>query len=307
MERAWDVVTESLVDNVGTQAHRLIAISFQSPPETSAESWVPVKSIAARLLHLFALPLDRYAGSGSGGHVVKSLLGAGERIQTRGTEVFEDMFLDMLLPMGFANGALFLQGGAARLRDFDLKKASSISHWVGEQDRRRILSSPDWAPSPGDFLGIRHHWWATMKLEDHMLSAERGNDFRKGNALRLAARVANVGAAGVNPLLASGHLSSQLSMGLMDLGQGKDDESQQDENLSHLIDLISLIAYSVRLNLRNPAAIDSLKAGLANLAQMTERQLEVVLGFVLFIGRDLFIYYLLLWEFVLTRDLDEDV
>jgi len=79
---------------------------------------------------------------------------------------------------------------------------------------------------------------------------------------------------------------------------------QDSNNIADLVDLISVLAYVVRLEIRQPGILKESSGRLLQTMTTDQRHLESVLGFVLYIGLDLFIFYLVLWEFVMQRDLD---
>jgi hypothetical protein len=60
----------------------------------------------------------------------------------------------------------------------------------------------------------------------------------------------------------------------------------------------------IRLNIRRPGLLEDSSRRLLQTMETSQRHLESVFGFVLYIGFDLFIFYLVLWEFVMQRDLD---
>jgi len=52
--------------------------------------------------------------------------------------------------------------------------------------------------------------------------------------------------------------------------------------------------------------MEEVKQRLCRQVGLNDGQLNAVLGFVLYIGLDLFVFYLGLWEFALTRDYDTE-
>jgi hypothetical protein len=145
----------------------------------------------------------------------------------------------------------------------------------------------------------------TMKQQEfigRVNDAVKGDVWREGAAENLVKGTSR--AAGVHPHLSESHLASTTSLGLM-LPTTSDESLDQDSNnIADLVDLISVLAYVVRLEIRQPGILKESSGKLLQTMQTDQRHLESVLGFVLYIGLDLFIFYLILWEFVMQRDLD---
>jgi hypothetical protein len=138
---------------------------------------------------------------------------------------------------------------------------------------------------------------------NYRLTSE-GNDFRKGRGLRLASRISHSGLPSVE-LEAVAHLRDHLSLGFLD--GPRDSEAvvdQETENIENLINLISVLAYVCRLDCRRTGLLGQVKAALSALIGADYRELDGVLAYVLFIGSDLFFFYLSLWEYVQLRDCD---
>ena len=93
----------------------------------------------------------------------RALFGAGSRLPIENTKLLSEWFLDPLLALSFESGALFLKDPDQDLRRFSLARYAQIAQYTGEYERRRVLSSIEWAPAPGDYLGPRHYWWAVKK------------------------------------------------------------------------------------------------------------------------------------------------
>ena len=313
LDKEWDALATAIEPVSTEHVGQLLGLALREVPETASDSWVPLKSVSARFLALFALPIDAYAGLPAGSSVTKALLGRGDRISGDDSTVFHGHFLDSLLIFGFRNGARLARtwgiaesvaASEEQLRHFDIRNYINLTTFVPESERRRVLANSDWVPTPGDYLGLRHYWWALKRLTEHLHSAQAGNDQRKGNALRLASRVATSRAAGVHPHLSESHLASTTSLGLMSSTTSDESLDQDSNNIADLVDLISVLAYVVRLEIRQPGILRESSGKLLQTMKTDQRHLESVLGFVLYIGLDLFIFYLVLWEFVMQRDLD---
>ncbi len=302
MDDAWDQAAEALAPDAPRQVHRLLGLAFKTVPDTASASWVPLKSVTARLLLLFALPLEHYRGLSAGRNVTRALLGMTDQLASDDRLLFTEHFFDSVLLFGFRNGAQIARGKLISLGDFSVVRFMEVACTAPTSERARIVSNMEWAPAPGDYLGVRHYWWAIERLTEKLESAQAGNDQRKGNALRLASRVANVKAPGIHPSLAAGHLAQATSLGLMQQRASDDEVDQVTENIADTVDLISVIAYVLRLETRRSGSLHESLQNMAKLISTSPKHLESIIGFVLYVGLDLFIFYLALWELVLNRD-----
>ena len=305
LEKEWQWLADDLRPiRLETHAKTLIALAFKRAPETAAESWVPVKAISAELTEIFGLPFTAYDDFDGAGTTTNAILGSGRIAPAIDEELFRTPFFSMFLMFGFENGRAVATGRAQHLRGFCREKFTQLAGMVGESERRRVSTSMEWAPTAGDLLGVRHYWWALNRLATSFSAAQRQNDFRKGNTLRLASRVAIMGPALIESQCDNRGVASLWSLGLMDPWTDDVDADQDLKNLKHIVEVISLIALAARLNARQSGLLAKVKHNLCHHTDLTDEQLTAVLGFIMYVGMDLFVFYLGLWEFVLVRDYD---
>jgi len=265
-----------------------------------------LKVIAARLIQIFAQPSDRYSRLPQGELRGLQLLRSLADFDPDDRKNFErDDFLAIFVMFGFANGNLVSRRKAERLEGFSLNLCRQLGGMIGEEEYRRIRRSEDWAPSPGLFLGARHYWWAVRNFESGFAAGEEGNDFRKGHALKLATRLVNGGITSVLPVDARSFFEHYLSLGAMDFIGSEEEVNQQRVNTLSIIDVISVTAFVARLSARRSDVQISFETNMAVLLGESVETLGTVMGYILYLGMDLFLFYLLLWELVISRDLDE--
>jgi hypothetical protein len=96
-----------------------------------------------------------------------------------------------------------------------------------------------------------------------------------------------------------------LSLGLMAQKSVDEESSQTEENISALVDLLSVTALACRYSVRQSEYLNDFLEHLAKAIDTDIDHLRLYLGYAIYIGIDVFLYYLLLWEFVLSRDYDE--
>jgi len=304
--RGWYQVAQSLDVTDLQVLIRLSILALRRAPEHSPVSWAPISCVAAARLDVFAQPAQTYqrlpSGDLRGLGILSSLGEFGENDNQNFSR--DDLFSPLAL-LGFDNGPLVAAGAKERLEKFSLKKFSQTGVYTGESERQRIRRREEWSPGPGIFLGARHYWWAVNKLETKFLAGFAGNEHRRGNALRLAGRLTAAPWRERLPRSASRLVEDQISLGLLCQRSVEDEISQEEENISSLVDLLSATAFACRFSARQPDFLAGFHNCLADELDTDIEQLRIYLGYALYIGIDVFLYYLLLWEFVLSRDFDE--
>ena len=89
-----------------------------------------------------------------------------------------------------------------------------------------------------------------------------------------------------------------------------DEEELKREQLGHIANACAWLAWHFRLEARNPGALARLHTKLGSLRRQVEVQGPVVsdcVGYYLHVAPAMFAFYLLLWELVLTIELDQAV
>jgi len=81
-----------------------------------------------------------------------------------------------------------------------------------------------------------------------------------------------------------------------------DEDAQLRENYLGMIGFLSLFAQVCRYEARHLGILDRFINTLGSQAKMNATDVERTLGYLLFIGEDIFSFYLLLWEIVFQAD-----
>lgn len=306
LEREWHSLAQYLDPMLEKHAHALLSMAFKKAPETSTESWVPIKSVSAQLTELFGLAVSSYEGFQGASVTTNSVLGAGNLGLSRDDEIVRQTFFDPFFPLAFQNVKEVESGQSQSLRGFSYERFLEFATYVGESEYRRIIYSSDWAPAAGFLLGARHYWWAVKRLELAFGAAKEHNDFRKGNALRLADRLATIGLGAIHPEFRNPAIINLRSLGLMNPWIDTDSLDPDSPNIVLIALLISALALAARLSARHDGFLTEVKRSLCDHADFRIDQFNAVIGFILYVGADLFVFYLGLWEFVLARDYDAE-
>jgi hypothetical protein len=304
--RLWNETAQRLDVAERQVILRLAILALRRAPEHSPASWAPISCVASTRLDVFAQSATLFRSLPSGELRGLGVLRSLGEFGPSDTDNFSrnDLFSPLAV-LGFENGPLVAAGAADRLTGFSLERLAQTGLYTGDSERQRIRRREEWVPSAGLFLGARHYWWAVNRLESKFLAGLEGNEHRRGNSLRLASRLSATPWRAGLPATVSKLTDQMLSLGLMAQKSVDEESSQTEENISALVDLLSVTALACRYSVRQSEYLNDFLEHLAKAIDTDIDHLRLYLGYAIYIGIDVFLYYLLLWEFVLSRDYDE--
>jgi hypothetical protein len=167
-------------------------------------------------------------------------------------------------------------------------------------EKLRLLRQHEWQPGDGDYLGILHYRYAEEKLGQNFRVSMTGNDYRRGKSLSLCRHMQTILLKNVPQHLMQGE-------GVLDLDENIYDEEAvttvDEDHLKQITRFLSHYARACRWEVRQPGTLKKIKErALRNLE--TESDFDLVLGYLLILGKDIFLFYLLLWEAAFKTDVD---
>jgi hypothetical protein len=165
-------------------------------------------------------------------------------------------------------------------------------------DRMRLLGDDDWIPGKGDYIGALHYLYAMGKLHQQYNATMAGNDLRRGKALFLCHSTRNYQI----PDLPNCLVNKPSHLGLIS-PQILEELSVEQEHIVEISHFLSFFAKLCRWESRKKGNLDQFIAN-ANQVVGGERLFELTLSYLLHIGKDIFSFYLMLWEAVLITDYD---
>lgn len=281
----------------------VLRLSVKQPSESTELSWIPICSINARFIEVYALPAARYSSVLDQRYLSLKILSLMETFSNKLTILFMNGTLYQTAAAGFSNFRGMSRGQEPQ--DFIIKHYKEA---LSEQDLRgriRLLSQEDWQPSTGQYLGALHYLYALGKMKGKYLitlgseaiDTNMGNHWRRGQALRLLKELRNYRVDDFVSGMPVHWVSENATQDLGLLNTEVDNKSQQEvENLVLIISGLSLIAHICRWESRSPGSLEKFKLKAKQLISLNAEQLDLTLGYLLFIGEDVFSFYLLLWE-----------
>lgn len=210
--------------------------------------------------------------------------------------LFGENVLNQIFAVGYSNIHNMMSG--AEPYQFSMKNYREAIKANDLTERMRLLSDDDWVPGKGDYLGALHYLYAMGKLQQRYTDTMAGNDLRRGKALFLCHSMKNYQI----PNLPNCLVNKPSHLGLIS-PQTQDDLTVEQEHILQIDRFLSFFAKLCRWESRKKGWLDQFIRS-ANKIVGDGGLFELTLGYFLHIGKDLFSFYLMLWEAVLITDYD---
>jgi hypothetical protein len=167
----------------------------------------------------------------------------------------------------------------------------------GKEYRKALLSSErsdltldGWQPERGNFLGRTHFTMAWERMRQRYRDTLSGNDLRRSRALGLCKQI----------------MRHQPAFALC-LNSNPIEEADSAVNermlLGDIETFLSIMARACRREAHEPGALAVFHTLVKDWAKQNPSNTDEALSYMLGIGTELFAFYLLLWELVLTAEL----
>lgn len=294
LESLWQTLLEEF-DKKEEFAPQLIALAEETAPEGASCSWVPMLSVSSRYPWLYALPARCYQGiSPKSNSLFVKCLTTMSSIKYGLLTMIKESVLHQIFAFGFANAHLIEQGKEPH--QFNMQRYELALKMQDLTERLRLLREDDWQPGEGDYLGALHYLYAMEKLKQFYLDTLPGNDYRRGKALYLCRTLHHYPLDGLPT-----HLGNGMSYLHFLTNAPEEEFSVDEENVLLISQFLSLLARVCRWETRGRGSLEQFLAKARQIVA-DNSQFESILGYLLYIGRDVFGFYLLLWEAILTAD-----
>lgn len=281
---------------------RLLALSQCEPTGehtgTGSDERVPQHVLGSVLPELYTRPAADYAGLGDGPFAALAA------VHKAPADVYGQR-LSQVAAVGLANCAQVNAG--ARPQEFAFERYARALASAGAGSRR---PAPDWRPRGADCLGPQHLPWARAMLRARLTNtqASADADARPGHALRLARCMQRQPVGSWLPGLSSALLDPRPVLGSPVSGAVPEEAVAIEDHLDALAHALALYAGACRLEARVPGTLGRCMQYLEDgLPDTTPDQHQAALGWLLAAGRELFAFYLLLWELALSTEMAEGV
>lgn len=286
----WKRWLSSLSQGTNEQLRLLIRLTQSTPPHNSSATWLPLVRVEAQKPELFTLPADLYHKVDQNDGLLSASLILMSQLE-RPLHIFpSELFGELASGFGLLD---MIQGN--RPRDFNFRNYYEALF--------TIVPSPGltetWRPGPGFWLGMDHYQVAWDQLKTRYRKTLSGNEVRRKDCDRLCR-----------------HMRRQCPADALLLYPNKTGSSESFEDslqgdvifdfLRPMEVFISSFAKICREDVRNPGKLTNHCFQLGSFLGPGACSLDMVLSYILQLGSDLFGFYLLLWEVILsTRTVGE--
>jgi len=303
----WLCLVRRLTRQEGEVLLESLHLAAQYPPDTASSGWVPILSLGATIPWVFSCPADVYTGFDSRKENLLLTFKVFDKLNEGISSLLRQGDLNGIVVFSFANYQEVMAGGEPR--GFLMQSYSETLIREDITSRASVFYQEDWQPSLGDFLGAIHYQWAVKKFKSNYIRTSKGNDFRRTTALGL---IKNCSRQAIVELCTDKLPCSfkSFSLGLLDtlsldeIDLLSDEEAQLRDNYVDIIHFLAVFAQICRQEVRNLGVLDLFVHELSGQVANGMNELMGVLGYLLFIGEDIFSFYLLLWEVVFKVDMD---
>lgn len=291
----WQDLARTFPSAEGQLLTELLALDALTPPETSQASWFPLLMPGIALSWIYSAEAMAYRGVGSRA----GLIGEISQIRPPLCELFLQHHLEQTLAFGFRNVMEMPRGTPPHGFSFTRYRQALAARNI--DDAWSQLSREDWRPTKGDYLGPVHWRYALGGLERRYRATLTGNAMRRGWAMHLIDSLKHLMLGDLAQGLPA-HLNDASGLGLL-IPMPEDSWNQEQMNLQLIDRLLCLFAAVCRWESRGPV-LATWQVSLQEASLPDATAVSQALGYLLYVGRDAFEFYLLLWELVFAADAD---
>jgi hypothetical protein len=302
LDALWGIAIQRFTVTEGQALVELLALDAEAAQADPDSSWFPLRQPGVALPWIYARPADSYRSVG----LRAGLLGELARLQPPLCELFIRGELEPTAAFAFDN-VLKMQRGVPP-RGFKIERYAAALSARNLDDQWSALRREDWRPSEGDYLGPAHWHFGVNAMRQRYHATLPGNQARRGWALQILRDLNRRGLdiADLTDGLPA-HLGSASGLGLpgaAELVANDDTHLQERLNLEQIDRFLSLFAAVCRWEARQPGALASLQTALEGVGLPDKDAMQQAFGYLLHVGRDLFEFYLMLWELAFAADAD---
>ncbi len=282
----------------------LLRVSTEWPDEAIAEGHVPTSLLSGTLLNMYCF--ERSVLNVKPNNT--SMLACMNFFPKMGdiSALFENNEIDLSVLFGFENAAR-VQAGAVP-NDFVMDKYKEA--FAGMSGDGYELLDDDWLPAAGTFLSPLHYRYAVRRLVKRYtrsLSVESG---RRGRMLGLIQQMTGSKLSSFINSERYDHLVDHIDLGLFTEQQDEmflnEETVVQQEHQQKIIHFLSLLAQVCRAEVHRggEGALYAFLQDIKHKCNLSGNHIQNHLGYLIFIGEDVFAFYLMLWELIFTADID---
>jgi hypothetical protein len=307
--KTWNKLFPKLQDH--SSIDYFFSLLVERSPQMVASTWIPSQNLGASFPQLFCYPKEKYtAVKKQRNSMLVNCLRLFPKLQDL-VSVFSSNTMDTAVAVAFANIAQ-VTAGIASPNGFDLKRYHQSLRELDLPERWSSLNDDDWRPGIGDYLGPMHYRYAIRQMRENYTQTLVENGQKRGKVLALLKRVRTFTLCRFASIPLTFH--DTIDLGLFETDDMScrimsEYEELRQEDLQEMVRFLSLFAQVCRCEARYPETLNRFfyvlkeKMDFAHRSER-EKDLKSILSYLLYLGEDLFAFYLLLWELVFTADME---
>ena len=311
LEESWRWLSQKVSEKADREDFReLLRFSLKYPEKIIPARENPYRRLGAYFPQIYCFERSFYEKITKENNVLKCLMAL--PILEAPFPAFQEGMFDQLAFLGFKNA----QEAYCKMINpsgFDIATYKLALEQSDISDRWRRMIYEDWMPGEGDYLGAMHYQYALSKLKSAYDEIITINAERIGRIMGIAGYFSSKRLSDYHHDCCPAHLCKDIHLALLDGTLNTelmpDEELQNRENMCHIIHFISLFAQICRMESRCSGSLKAFMLDIAKYLQnygFADEYYRRVLGFILHVGEDMFLFYLLLWELALRCDYDND-
>ena len=300
----WLALVDRLRDHTGEFVTELADMAMARVADDIRQGFVPKQSVPAHLPKIFCLQRSEYRKVNSKPHPLSIALRAmpelrGSIVAAFGTTIHQ------AVATSFSNASEVMR--LRRPRGFNLADYRQALSMTQLEDSHR-LDDERFLPGPGELLGPVHLAHAWRDLERGYAANVPMPSARKALAVALA-RSVHQRYSVFDESVPAGLRGQPIVIRMKPFKSEDLDEAEQQrqETMVRIASACGLLAWHCRLEARREGSLNQLKKNLDQLRKRIEVPGNGVvdcIAYYLHVAPAMFAYYLLLWELVLTVELD---
>lgn len=308
MEDYWVMICNEYLCRVkdGATLSSLLRLSTQWRDHAFQEGELPSLHLGILLPGMYGMYRNQYLIKGETRNSLMSIFKFMPRMGDL-MGAFSSRDIEPSALFGFSNGALVAVKAESRPTGFSFTNYKTALGNLDISAKNHLLHDDQWIPGKGDFLGAVHYRYAEMKLKNAFESNLAIDSVIRGKALRMAREFSSKRLANFYIETEFADDSGIIDLGLWDaLEKNPLDQSEEAitlrEHYSAIIRFLSLFAQVCRMESRRPGTIDGFLDSFDGVSGLSVKACRESLAFLLYVGEDIFAFYLLLWEMIFTAD-----
>lgn len=287
---------------------KIVRAATDWPEEAIAEGHVTTSILSGHLLNMFCFDRSFIPVTGQ---ITNSLLSCMASFYRLGDveRALREQLIDTAVLFGFGNAAL-VSVSVEKPKSFSIDRYyDSLKSYVSKESTGR-LSEEQWIPAKGDFLGVNHYQYALKNLEYRYRRSLPVISERRGRVLGLIKQMDGCVLSAYIDDNRFEQFSSNIDLGLFSEEEVEDESILEEEivikeHLAEMVHFISFLAQVCRAQVRAPGVLKHVLRDIGQRTGMSNSQVSMYIGYLLFLGEDIFAFYLMLWEVVFTAECDE--